>query len=384
MWLRYTHKNLIAFFLFIFISIYSCEKKTNETTNEVKSKNNRMQPHSISIQKLKTASRFNDIFERRREIQLETEKGNVIGSIKQFINYNEMLYILDDISRGVYIFAESGKFIKQLGKIGQGPGEYNSPSYIGLDQDQNIIVLNHRPVKLIYYKNNGEYLKELNLYSLGIIASRFLIDERGCVYLYTLNPDFKHVSKGKKVVVIDKSFRVLYTLGSEEPTLEKLLINGGTIKLDPRGNLWIGRVFDLGIEIYDSKGNYLKTILEHNKYLPSPITPKEFSDYNKNGGLREHMKKLSSLTSIVDVFFVDGIAVLATAGLGKYYLTFFDLDGNLVKDKLVIDPQNLVDLGGPILGSLGDEIYSIEEMDAPSPEKILNPKIVVYGIKSND
>ncbi|MEM3170663.1 MAG: 6-bladed beta-propeller [Candidatus Nitrosotenuis sp.] len=343
-----------------------------------------MQPHSISIQKLKTASRFNDIFERRREIQLETEKGNVIGSIKQFINYNEMLYILDDISRGVYIFAESGKFIKQLGKIGQGPGEYNSPSYIGLDQDQNIIVLNHRPVKLIYYKNNGEYLKELNLYSLGIIASRFLIDERGCVYLYTLNPDFKHVSKGKKVVVIDKSFRVLYTLGSEEPTLEKLLINGGTIKLDPRGNLWIGRVFDLGIEIYDSKGNYLKTILEHNKYLPSPITPKEFSDYNKNGGLREHMKKLSSLTSIVDVFFVDGIAVLATAGLGKYYLTFFDLDGNLVKDKLVIDPQNLVDLGGPILGSLGDEIYSIEEMDAPSPEKILNPKIVVYGIKSND
>ncbi|MDZ7400940.1 MAG: 6-bladed beta-propeller [candidate division KSB1 bacterium] len=360
--------------------LISCQKNSRESSNEL------ALPISL-MEKFQQAKNFEDLFEKSKEIQLATGTKSYVGSIDQIIKSDERFIVVDTrVTKSVLLFSETGKFIRQVGINGEGPGEYLIPEYACVDNEGRIVILDSQKFKLIFYDRNGEYQKQMRLDVLGIFPQRFFIDSHGLLYFYTINPSFSDASKGKKIVVIDQNGRIKYRYSELEETLQKIFYLGGSVKLAPNGQIWIGNIFDLTIRIHDPNGQVQRTIIEHISHLPNAVSPEIFASVDNS---RTMLKLISQHTMIHDIFFIqDNIAMVTFVGNETYYLSFFDLKGNLLKGKIEIDTENSKYLKSAILGSYGNCIFAVEEpidIDIPlisnALQNVLNPKIVVFKFK---
>lgn len=92
-------------------------------------------------------------------IPLETKENCLIGEIRKVLIYDEFIFVFDRFTNSLYVFDKEGKFIRKIGKTGQGPGEYGRISDFDIDQINNEIILydiNSR--KFLFYDFNGVYL----------------------------------------------------------------------------------------------------------------------------------------------------------------------------------------------------------------------------------
>jgi hypothetical protein len=69
------------------------------------------------------------------------------------------LYVADMGNRRVQMFDKTGAFVRQIGRQGQGPGEYAFPSRVLFDKEGNPCVSGGR--ELIFYDKNGAYQKKV-------------------------------------------------------------------------------------------------------------------------------------------------------------------------------------------------------------------------------
>jgi hypothetical protein len=69
------------------------------------------------------------------------------------------------MAKGVFVFDGEGNFLFQIGKLGQGPGEYTSISDFSIDTQQRLIyILDHHAVEAhVYMLDKGEYVKSIRL-----------------------------------------------------------------------------------------------------------------------------------------------------------------------------------------------------------------------------
>ncbi|REG84546.1 6-bladed beta-propeller [Algoriphagus antarcticus] len=94
-------------------------------------------------------------------IQLETKPGSYISSImdvKKFGNY----FLIKDRSGKVLVFTDEGKFVRKLGEIGDGPGEYKNAYSLAVNENLGIIYLGSFK-KIQMYSKNLEFIKEIKL-----------------------------------------------------------------------------------------------------------------------------------------------------------------------------------------------------------------------------
>jgi hypothetical protein len=118
---------------------------------------------------------MSEFFSHAKTIILETGDNILLGKIKGIQVYNDLIFILDaQQDMGVYIFNKTGKFIRKIGKIGRGPGEYLTVSDFTIDQDNdNIYLLDCDANKIYKYKITGEFeasiaLKNTNIQSFHL------------------------------------------------------------------------------------------------------------------------------------------------------------------------------------------------------------------------
>jgi hypothetical protein len=67
------------------------------------------------------------------------------------------IYILDQANKRIQKFDKNGKFIQSIGRKGQGPGEFENPDFLLVDEHENILVYDNR--KLHHFDNNGKFVK---------------------------------------------------------------------------------------------------------------------------------------------------------------------------------------------------------------------------------
>lgn len=76
-----------------------------------------------------------------RYVKLELTDESMIGDISSLEVYKDRIYILDEQTLSLFLFALDGKFISKICNIGQGPGEYISLDYFSIDKENNHLVL---------------------------------------------------------------------------------------------------------------------------------------------------------------------------------------------------------------------------------------------------
>jgi len=109
--------------------------------------------------------KYSSIFDNIKFVKLETNENSLIGRIDQLIFYNDIIYILDRyISKAVFIFDSSGKFLGKVGAIGKGPGEYLNPNYIDINvHSDEILVYDNFKNNIMTYDLSGKYRNTIKL-----------------------------------------------------------------------------------------------------------------------------------------------------------------------------------------------------------------------------
>ena len=70
------------------------------------------------------------------------------------------IYILDkELAKGVFIYSKDGEFIRRVGSIGRGPGEYGGVS--DFDFDDNKIIISDHPNKLLIFNEKGDFISRM-------------------------------------------------------------------------------------------------------------------------------------------------------------------------------------------------------------------------------
>ncbi|XP_038078527.1 E3 ubiquitin-protein ligase TRIM71-like [Patiria miniata] len=77
------------------------------------------------------------------------------------INSDNKVYVSDRGAHCIFVFTPEGKFWRQIGKHGSGPGEFDFPNYIFIDPSDNVFVTEAKNCRVQMFKGTGEYTKEI-------------------------------------------------------------------------------------------------------------------------------------------------------------------------------------------------------------------------------
>lgn len=111
---------------------------------------------------------YSNIFKSYKLIPLETNEHCMIGRIDELEVVNDTIYVFDrDIAKSLYVFDMNGQYIRKIGKLGQGPGEYIQAKSFTVDESRKEIQILDRG-KILIFSLTGNLIRELALRLSGI------------------------------------------------------------------------------------------------------------------------------------------------------------------------------------------------------------------------
>lgn len=148
----------ILFMLFMLSFLFSCTSKNNKITENEN-------VHTIELEKCEYLSELKTSFFCKEAVALllEDNERSKIGSINKVEIIDNEIYIMDQmIAKTLFVFDLNGKFIKRVGQIGKGPGEYLSIIDFAVDAKENsIFVLSYG--KILKFSKNGNFIKSIDV-----------------------------------------------------------------------------------------------------------------------------------------------------------------------------------------------------------------------------
>jgi len=108
--------------------------------------------------------RLSEITEDLIAIELElTNRSLIISDWISRILFSEHYIIVAQAQR-VMVFDKNGRFVRNIGRVGQGPGEFNWLLSIAIDEKNNrLFILSAGPGKIISYCLSGDFISEIVL-----------------------------------------------------------------------------------------------------------------------------------------------------------------------------------------------------------------------------
>lgn len=174
---------------------------------------------------------FDSLIDDISYIKLETNSDCLIGNIHQILCSNEYIFIMDVfVANAVYCFDKHGNFVRRIGKVGQGPGEYSRLCKMCLTSDQKQIVLYDWNC-LHYYDLNGKHIKDV---SPSFYANDIELINNDFIAGF-IEAGMDDDSQRQMLSVYDKDFKLLYR---EFPSFynEVFHLNNGMHPLRSFGN----------------------------------------------------------------------------------------------------------------------------------------------------
>ena len=121
--------------------------------------------------------RYSSFVDSISYIRLETSDECLIGKIADVTFSDENIFVLDEYKQVIWIFNKKGKYLTQIAKKGNGPGEYTKISQIEYDKvTKQILALDLWTKTILYYDLNGNFIRKVQL---EIYVSDFKIVPQG-------------------------------------------------------------------------------------------------------------------------------------------------------------------------------------------------------------
>jgi len=94
---------------------------------------------------------------------LEGAEEYMLGSVSSVAYDGERVIVADRQVPAVRIYDADGTYLSDLGGVGEGPGEYQSPASVVVADDGRILVRDDRGRRILIYAANGDYLDAYRL-----------------------------------------------------------------------------------------------------------------------------------------------------------------------------------------------------------------------------
>lgn len=125
-----------------------------------------------------------DLINEATYLKLETNEECLIRNIDKIKFSNELIYIMDKLSRSIFVFNMDGKFMKKYHHYGRGPGEYINLDDFDITRDGKFIyMLDFSQYKVIKYSIDNKFINEIRLEfgtaSFACIDDNLLIFHQG-------------------------------------------------------------------------------------------------------------------------------------------------------------------------------------------------------------
>jgi hypothetical protein len=141
--------------------------------------------YTINLDSIKTEEsplNASVIFKNVRTIILEDNEYAIIGTIDEIQIFDNYIFVFDKYkAKKLFVFDKNGKYIRQIGNLGQGPGEYATLNDFCINKEKReIYILDNLRKILMYDMDTGKHLKTLN----------YKLDESRSAYMTFLNNKF--------------------------------------------------------------------------------------------------------------------------------------------------------------------------------------------------
>ena len=150
-------------FICLFICIVVFTQCKNHTKNKPEIAQSSNEIIEINIEELdaKKNISYSSVFKSIKLLPLETNDDCLIGSIDKIVIHNDIVFVLDKrIGKALFLFNLDGRFIRKIGSVGKGSGEYMSPSSFTIDTENDQILILDR-MKILVFSFDGKLMKEL-------------------------------------------------------------------------------------------------------------------------------------------------------------------------------------------------------------------------------
>lgn len=168
---------------FIWLCLVSCQ---SGTTNEIN-------PEAKFEYKILFIINLSKALENKKEVQiseiaksikyvpLETLPGSLLGDIRKIVLSDSSFFISD--SRKLLKFSIDGSFIKQIGSLGRGPGEYSGIADFEIEEHSAFIFITDPNKKsILKYAIDGSFISETNH---NLSGSQFVLIDTTRFAIYT-------------------------------------------------------------------------------------------------------------------------------------------------------------------------------------------------------
>jgi hypothetical protein len=213
---------------------------------------------------------YNDIYSQERKYpEINYEPKPFVGYDYTFLE-KEALYkpwkiqqnpktgeivVFDVGNNCLYVFDSKGKFVRKIGRYGQGPGEFTDFEDFGIDSSGDIFVLDSRNFRLSVFSYDGKLKYSFSIRDRMSFTSMYITNDNILINL---------PSRGFYFTIFNKKGEIIKDFGE----IEKFGKTGSS-------GLRFDESYARGITIIDSEGNY--NIFSSNRFI--------LKRFNKNGEL---------------------------------------------------------------------------------------------------
>jgi len=193
------------------------------------------------------------------------------------VDENESIYALDWKANNIKVFDRDGKFVRTIGKQGQGPGEINFPSGLLITPENELLIEDAGNRRLAYFTLEGEFLRNVSVADKTSLTN-LVMDNKGNVLARQFIIHEEDMSF--EIRKFDKDLNNLFTIESipftfRDPQKDKMnpFDFVQIYFFDSEGQIYFGNPKEYEIQIFSSEGKLKKKITK--KYKPEKITEED-------------------------------------------------------------------------------------------------------------
>jgi hypothetical protein len=321
----------IVLFLSVFMMLISCQKQKAEWRGTIEEVDG-----VIVVKNPKEPIYPDEIVTFEEELTIGKSEGPeeyLINFIRSFaIDDEGNTYILDLRPYRIKVFDEDGKYLRSIGRSGQGPGELQGPRNIQFTVQKEIMVNDSRKGALLFFSVDGRFLREIKSPTLRS-SNNAIADATGNIYI----GKYSFGEGEDRLIKLSHTYENLEVLATKSaPLREDIPPPQIRYFLLPRNNLVWGFSSEYEFNIVDSEGRLIKKIEKEHSLVR--VTDEYKSKYFERlpPGISKESQKFSTNFPAFDFFFSDDEGRLFVKtyekleATNKYIFDVFDSEGKFL------------------------------------------------------
>jgi len=352
----------IVLFLSVFIMLVSCGKQKTEWKGKIDEEN------GVTVVKNPKEPMYGEdactIEEELSIGEVEGTEEHMFSQIRDVgVDDDENIYILDFKEAHIKVFNKKGEYLRTIGKRGQGPGEIQRPTNLVITPGGKILV-NDRGARFIHYFTlSGNYIRSVRQTKLLLFSRPKVDSQDNIVARHTItDTDRAWTFVLKK---FDSELNELYTIFSYEHELSPGVLNLFSPRcyweITREDTIIWGYANKYEFQIHNGDGRLIRKIIKD--YSPVIITKEEKQEwiksiYGEQGAppdIKVSWKSHHNAFQFMNIDDAGRIFVQTyekTTGGGSYYYDVFNSEGKYIA-KIPLKSQPWVWKRG--------KLYNIEE-----------------------